>query len=349
MAATATALASQDASPRLIAKYLAALKPILSSASDARNVWVRYLGELARRDLSAAHSEAVQFALSRGQQFHEARRAVAQLRPPPGYEPMHEAVDGWLQGMLTSCEMLVRAPSPLPPDLLERIQQAVNDAGAQADRFNSQRTVAVQSIRDAQAPIPAKAKKMVASRKEMRALMVALLGALLLVGGSGYAMSTLTTLPPAVPTRVAAKPGQPGSGIERRTFPQTEILDRLRQEIATRKVAFQDPGVRLVAPDLVIVTGRIQGPVSMVPVEVELKVSATQDGKPQLAATRLSAVGVEVPPGAFDALNKRIEEANKTLPEQVTPGQTVRRVFVEDNAVVAELAGGPPAAPKPAG
>lgn len=342
----ATALATREASPRAIARYLASLKPALGSATDARNVWVRYLAELAHReDLAAAHTEAVQIALARGQQFHDARRAIAQLPVPPGYEPMHQAVDGWLQALLASCEVVVRASPPISRATLDRAQAILREAATKADRFNQQRTVAVQALTDAQMPVPARAKRVVASKKEMRALIVSLLAALLLCGGAIFAVNSLSNTPPPTRTPTPARPGQPGSGVERRVFPQPDILARLRQEIASRKVAWQEPDVQLVPPDRIVVKGKIQGPTSVVPVEVELQMSVTPDGKPRLEAKRLSAIGVDVPAGAFDALNKRVDEANQTLPQQLPPGQTLARLYIQDNAVVAELTGGPSGAP----
>ena len=146
-----TALATRDATPRAIARYLASLKPALGAATDARNIWVRYLGELARRDdVSAAHAEAVQYALARGQQFHEARRQIMHLPVPPGYEPMQQAVDGWLQALLASCEALVRSHPPLTRQTLERVQAILHEAAGKADKFNNQRAVAVQNLVEAQ-------------------------------------------------------------------------------------------------------------------------------------------------------------------------------------------------------
>jgi hypothetical protein len=341
----ATALAIREASPRAIARYLASLKPALGSATDARNVWVRYLSELAHReDLAAAHTEAVQLALARGQQFHDARRAIAQLPVPPGYEPMQQAVDGWLQALLASCEVIVRASPPIGRATLDRAQAILREAATKADRFNQQRTAAVQALTDAQMPVPARAKRIVASKKEMRALIVSLVAALLLCGGAIFAVSSVSSGPPArTPTPV--RPGQPGSGIDRRVFPQPDVLARLRQEIASRKVAWQDPDVQLIPPDRIVVKGKIQGPTSVVPVEVELQMSVTPDGKPRLEAKRLSAIGVDVPAGAFDALNKRVDEANQMLPQQLSPGQVLTRLYVQDNAIIAELTGGPNAPP----
>jgi hypothetical protein len=312
---------------------------------------VRYLGEIGHReDLATIHTETVQFALARGQQFHDARRAVAQIPPPPGYDAMRQALDGWLGGLQASSETIIRAQPPIRRETLDRAQKILRDAASRADRFNHQRTTAVQTLVDAQSPVPARAKKMVASKKEMRALAMALIAALLLAGGAAFGLSTLASAPP--PTRVptpAAKPGGQRAGLDRRVFTQPEILQRLKAEIAARKVIFFEPDVRLVAPDRIIITGKVQGPAGLVPVEAEIQAGATPDGKPRVDSKRLSAVGVEVPPGAFDALTKRVEEANKVLPDQVSPGQFVRRIFVENNTLVVELDGGTPGqAPAPA-
>jgi hypothetical protein len=262
---------------------------------------------------------------------------------------MAQAIDGWLQALLASCEAVVRSHPPLTRQTLERVQDVLHEAAGKADRFNQQRSVAVQQLVEAQMPVPAKARKVVASKKEMRALVIALVAALLLAGGSMFALNSLANSAPPTRTPTAAtKPGLQSTG-NRRVFPQPDVLARLKQEIANRKVAWVEPDVQLVPPDRVIVTGKIQGPINVVSVEVELQMSVTTDGMPRLEAKRLSAIGVDVPPGAFDALNKRVDEANQTLPQQLGPGEKLTRLYVQDNAVIAELTGGAGGTPTPAG
>jgi len=176
---------------------------------------------------------------------------------------------------------------------------------------------------------------MIANPKEMLVLGLALLAALLLSGGVIYGLMRITSTQlltfEAKPTAVPTKP----VATEKRVFPQAEMLSRLRQEMGRRRVAFNNPDVQLVPPDSIVVRGRIQGPTGVVPVEAELQMSVTADGTPRLASKRLSAVGVAVPPEAIEAL-KRIEEANWTLPEQIPTGQALKRLYVENNAVVTE-------------
>lgn len=260
---------------------------------------------------------------------------------------MHRTLDKWLRAVIESCQVVVQSTPPLTTDTIAAARQHVYEAGIEADRFNRQRAALVEHLQDLPADDQQR-PKMIANPKEMRALGIALLVALLLSGGVIYGLMRITNtqLPTfeAKPTAVPTKP----VATERRVFPQAEVLSRLRQEIGGRRVAFNDPDVQLVAPDSIIVRGRIQGPTSVIPVEAELQMSVTADGKPRLVSKRLSAVGVAVPPEAIEALNKRIEEANRTLPEQVPTGQALKRLYVENNAVVAEFEGPPPAAP-PAG
>jgi hypothetical protein len=337
--AAGTAVAVREASPRAISRYLNSLKPLLAGGTDARGVWVRFLNEAAQReDPVEAHAEAQQVALGQGQALDEARRTLAAVPVPPGLEDMHRSVGRWLKAVSDSCEVVFRSKPPLSSDTLARARQLVYEAGVEADDFNRHRTAVVESLQER--PVSAQRPRFIASGKELRALALALVLALVMVGGVVYAMSTLTSSPPAP----APTPTPPLT--DRRVFPQPDVLGRLRNELTTRKVAFNDADVQLVPPDRIIVKGRIQGPTALIPVEAELQMSVTPDGKPKVESKRLAAVGVTIPPEASDALNKRIDEANKTLPEQVPAGFILKRLYVENNAVVAELAG-VAAAPKP--
>lgn len=332
------ALAVRGAPPRALARYLATLKPILTSATESRMAWVRYLTDLeGREDLAAGQIEISKQAIACSERFQEGRRALATIPVPTGLESMHRSVDGWLQALAISCEVIARAPVPMPPLAIDRSKEILRDAAARADRFNQARAAAVEALHDAQLP-PPKGQKIVASGKEMRALLIALVVALVLAGGAVFALMRFsgTSASPA-----ASKPGGgPGAlppGVERRVFPQADIVGRLRQEIAQRKIAWQDPDVRLIQPETIIVTGRIQGASSSIPVEVELQLGVNEAGRPRLTARKISAVGVQVPPEATDALARRTEEANQILADQIAPGQAIRRLYIENNQLVAEI------------
>src|SRR3989442_2728926 len=78
---------AHEAPQGLAARYLAALRPILVSATNARANWVRFLNELVMRsDLARAAPEAVQVALGQSNQVAQAPRRLTQLQAPPSYQ-----------------------------------------------------------------------------------------------------------------------------------------------------------------------------------------------------------------------------------------------------------------------
>src|SRR5207248_2947499 len=85
-----------------------------------------------------------------------------------------------------------------------------------------------------------------------------------------------------------------GAVVERRIFPQQDVLGRLRQEVTSRTIQIQDVDVRLEPPDRIVVPGRIAGPTgNLVGVTVELQIGADA-GKPKITPVRVSAVGIAV-------------------------------------------------------
>jgi hypothetical protein len=325
------------------AAYVANLKPVLDAATAARTAWLRALNDMAQSDDIASRSaEATQIAIRSREQFNEAKRILNQMAAPEMYRDMERALDGWLEALATSCEQLASAQGPITMDQVNAARRRLRDAAQQADKFNAERA----SIITVGAP-PGEAPEEPGERigNNKRLIVLTLLGLVLMIVALYFAFGALGTSNTGLATPTAAT----GAGQERRIFQRSEILDRLKQEIAARQVAWLSPDVRLVEPDKVIVTGQIQGPTGPVPVEAELQLGVTETGKPKITPLKINATGVQVPQGALDALNKRTEEANKTLPEQIAPDQFLRRLYVEKDTVIAELdkAGAPSAAGTP--
>ncbi|HEV8635762.1 MAG TPA: hypothetical protein VG370_16175 [Chloroflexota bacterium] len=332
---------AHEAPQGLAARYLAALRPILVSATNARANWVRFLNELAMRsDLARAAPEAVQVALGQSNQFAQARRQLTQLQAPPSYQDMHAAIEGWLKSLELSCQIVVRQTGPLTPETLTRVREALHEAAADADRFNAERA-AVQAVVKETARPSDKRPRMIANRREIRIVAIVLGVLLALLAAGVWASGVLSTGPEPTPTlspadATATAVAFLATGGERRVYTLTDIQKRLDQEIAGRRVAYREATIRLVPPDRAVVSGRIQGTANLVSVEVELQVLA-ENGKPKIVPQGLRALGVEVPREAFDALNKRAEEGNEELAKQLQPGEVVQRVVVEPDQVIAEI------------
>lgn len=319
-------MALQYASQRSAASYLVSLKPIVDTAMMARGEWLRFLGDMPEgTDLAAEQLEIVPIAIRQRERFNEARRRLNQLPPPPAYRDMEQALDRWLAALAGSADAIASIRGqPLSDTHVATARRRLRDAAQAASKFNAERA----SVITVGAPPMEAEQPRVPFRPNLRLILPLLL--VLLLGGGGIYYLTSRAGTPA-----ATLPTKPS--IEVRTFSQPEVLERLRQEIAGRRVAFQNPDVRLVEPDTVIITGEIQGPSSAIPVEATLRLSVTADGKPRVTAIGISATGIQVPQEALDALNLRAEEGNRDLALLLKPEEVVRRLAVEGNNVIAEI------------
>jgi hypothetical protein len=321
------------ASPRSPAAYLANLKPVLDAATAARTAWLRALNDMAQsEDIGERSDEVVQIAVRSREQFNEAKRILNQMTAPEMYRDMERSLDGWLEALASSCDQLATARPPISVDQVNAARRRLRDAAQQADKFNAERAAVITVSGAPPGDAPEEPGEQISNNK--RLIVLTALGLVLMIVALYFAFGALGTSNTGLRTPTS---GTPGAGQERRVFTRSEILDRLKQEIATRRVAFLNPDVRLVEPDRVIVTGQIQGPTGLVPVEAEMQLGVTDSGKPKVTALNINATGVSVPQGALDALNKRTEEANKTLPEQLAPDQFVRRLYVEKDTIIAEI------------
>lgn len=318
------------ASSRSPAAYLANLKPVLDAATVTRTTWLRALNAMAEDpDIGERSSEATALAIRTREQFNEARRALNQMSAPDMYRDMERALDGWLEALSASCDQLANAVPPITTDQVNAARRRLKEAAQQADKFNAERA----SIITVGGPPPEMADQpgeRIGNNK--RLIVLTMLGLVLMIVALYFAFGALGTSNTTPPNR-----GPAGGAIEKRVFQRSDILDRLQKEIAARQVAWSNPDVKLVEPDRVIVSGTIQGPTGPVPAEAELQLGVTEAGQPKLTAVRVNATGVTLPSGALDALSKRTDEANKTLPQQLGPNQYLRRLYVEKDTVVAEI------------
>ena len=346
----------QYASAGSPARYLASMKPILDQATSARASWLQSLTRLSRaQDLESLSNEAAQDAMRNREQFNAARRALGNLRPPPVYDSMGKSLDQWLESLALSCDTIASAPPPLTPELVAAARQRMRDAAQHAGHFNTERASIITV--GGEPPPPEEEPPSDPNAKDgTRNLMIIGLVVLVLISVAAYLFLNIggtsisprmatTTAVAGTATALAAIPTP--SRKETKTYPQAEIIDRLRREILSRAVAFRDAEVRLIPPDRVIVAGKLQGPVNLIPVEVELQIGVTDAGRPKMTAVRLSAVGVQVPPEANDALAKRAEEGTRLLNEQIAPDQFLRRLYIDNNAIVAELDSAAPSTAPP--
>jgi len=331
-------------SSRTPAAYLANLKPILDAATVTRTTWLRALNAMAEdEDIGERTSEATALAIRTREQFNEARRALNQMTAPDMYRDMERALDGWLEALAGSCDQLANAVGPITADQVNASRRKLKEAAQQADKFNAERASIITVGGPPPVDVPDEPGESIGNNK--RLIVLTVLGLVLMIVALYFAFGALGTSSTQVPNR-----GPNGGVIEKRVFQRSDILDRLQKEIAGRQVAWLNPDVKLVEPDRIIISGSIQGPTGPIPAEAELQMGVTDNGQPKLTAIRVNATGVQLPTGALDALTKRTDEANKTLPQQLAPNQFVRKLYVDKDTVVAEIetVGGTPGPGTPA-
>jgi hypothetical protein len=311
------------ASSRNPAAYLANLKPVLDAATSIRTSWLRALNAMAEDpDIGERTSEATALAIRTREQFNEARRALNGMTAPDVYRDMERSLDGWLEALSASCDALANAVGQVTPDQVNNARRKLKEAAEQADKFNAERA----SIITVGGPPPGDAVEDPTEKigNNKRLIVLTLLGLVLMIVALYFAFGALGS------SSTVTQRGPAGGIVEKKVYQRSEILDKLKAEIANRQVAWLNPDVKLLEPDRVIISGAIQGPTGQIPAEAELQLGVTDNGQP-------NATGVTLPPGVLDALNKRTDEANKTLPTQLGPNQFVRKLYVDKDTVVAEV------------
>jgi hypothetical protein len=130
------------ASPRAIADYLLALRPILADAVEARRVFIRQLGllieEARHGGRSAVAQSAGRIGREQGPIFQQLRVRVERVHSPPGCEDCQKLASLWLEKQNEACAVMDRVGMSGDPGKLRDAQQVLGEARAYAHRFNDE-------------------------------------------------------------------------------------------------------------------------------------------------------------------------------------------------------------------
>ena len=136
------ARAQRLGTPRAVADYLLALRPILADAVESRRVFIRQLGLLIEEARHGGRALVAQSAgrigREQGPVFHQLRTRVERLRAPPGCEDCQHAVGLWLEKQNEACVVMDRVGLSGDPGKLREAQQLLGEARAYAHRFNDE-------------------------------------------------------------------------------------------------------------------------------------------------------------------------------------------------------------------
>ena len=130
------------ASPRAIADYLLAMRPILVDAVEARRLFIRQLGMLMEEARHGGRAAVTQSAGRIGREqapvFQQLRNRVERLRAPVGCEECQRAVGLWVDKQSEACAVMERVGMSGDPGKLRDAQRLLGEARAYAHRFNDE-------------------------------------------------------------------------------------------------------------------------------------------------------------------------------------------------------------------
>jgi len=142
LGATAEPRAGRQASPRAVADYLVALRPILADAVESRRVFIRQLGLLIEEARHGGRALVAQSAGRIGREhgpvFQQLRTRIERLRAPAGCEDCQRAVSLWLDKQTEACQVMDRVGLSGDPGRLREAQQLLGEARVHAHRFNDE-------------------------------------------------------------------------------------------------------------------------------------------------------------------------------------------------------------------
>jgi hypothetical protein len=142
---------SGASTPRDVARFLVALKPIVARAVEVRQSWVRELGLLFEEARQGNEVQVVGRAGRLGRDhlvaLREVRWAAESERPPEGCQDIHRSLMTWLDGLVRACEALIEVGTSGQIAGVNAVQRHVADARYAAKRFNGEYTRLVTELR----------------------------------------------------------------------------------------------------------------------------------------------------------------------------------------------------------
>lgn len=145
---------------RAVAAYLVALRPILAHATQARQGWVKRIGvlmadtRLGNPQLIA--QQAGQIGREHGAAFRDAQKALDRLQPPAECAECHMTLSGWLQKLVTSCDVLSEIGRSGDLRRMKETQNLLADGRRHAQDFNEEYARLCQILREHVAAVKAR-------------------------------------------------------------------------------------------------------------------------------------------------------------------------------------------------
>ena len=138
-------------SAREVASYLVALRPILSSATEARRTWVKRIGVLMEDARKGNAGLVTRSAGSIGQDtvgtFRTGRARLEQMKAPKTCAECHRALALWLDKLVAACDLLIEVGRTGNLARIRETQQLLAESRAHAHHFNAEYARLVGDLR----------------------------------------------------------------------------------------------------------------------------------------------------------------------------------------------------------
>jgi hypothetical protein len=130
------------ATPREVARFLVALKPMVARAIEVRASWIRELGllfaEAQQGNAAQVTSRAGRLGREHVTAFRDVRSSVERIAPPENCQDIHKSVLIWTDSLVKACEALIEVGNSGQLAGMQIAQRNVTDARHAARRFNSE-------------------------------------------------------------------------------------------------------------------------------------------------------------------------------------------------------------------
>jgi len=137
---------------RAVATYLVSLRPVLKSATETRQVWVKRIGLLMadtrHGNPALIQQQAGQIGREHGSAFRGAQAQLERLKPPRECSQCHQQLDSWLTKLVMSCDVLAEIGRGGNLKRLRETQSLLTDARAYAHAFNTEYARLCDALRE---------------------------------------------------------------------------------------------------------------------------------------------------------------------------------------------------------
>ena len=157
---------------RAVAAYLVGLRPILTSATHARQAWVKRIGLLmadtSRGNPQLIAQQAGQIGRDHGAAFRDAQRALDRLKPPIECSACHGSLVAWIEKLVQSCDVLTDIGRTGELRRMRETQSLLAEGRRYAQAFNDEYARLCQVLRDHVSAVKAKQAEAAAARPGRR-------------------------------------------------------------------------------------------------------------------------------------------------------------------------------------